>query len=189
MKALLYLSGILFLSIIFFNCSGKKELTQAETGDFPDWYLKTPEDPNYIYVPRSATSRDMQMAIDKATTDARAEVGRVVETKLEALQKSFAEEVGTGEGSNLLQQFTSASKTVVSTSLSGSQVVKKEVLKDGEIWRAYVLVQYPVGASNVALMEQIKKQQELYTRFRSSEAFKELEAEVKKYEDWKANQK
>jgi len=37
-------------------------------------------------------------------------------------------------------------------------------------------------------MKQISKNEELYTRFRSGEAFKELEEDVKKYEDWKKNQ-
>ena len=65
----------------------------------------------------------------------------------------------------------------------------KELFKDGEIWRAYVLVEYPIGAANNAFVQQIKKQEELYTRFRSSETFKELEDEVKKYEEWKEKQK
>jgi len=35
----------------------------------------------------------------------------------------------------------------------------------------------------------MKKQEELYTRYRSSETFKDLENEVKKYEEWKEKQK
>jgi hypothetical protein len=131
----------------------------------------------------------MQLAIDKATTDARAEIGRTINLKLENLQKKFDEEVGVRENSTILQQFTQATKIVVSESLSGSQVKQKEISKDGEIWRAYVLVQYPIGAANDAFVQQIKKQEELYTRFRSSETFKELEDEVKKYEEWKEKQK
>lgn len=189
MKNFFYLLALVFLTVTLFSCGGNKQLSQTKEGDIPEWYLNPPSDPNYIFVPKTATSKDMQLAVDKATTDARAEVGRIVETKIEALQKKFDEEVGVAENSTLLQQFTSASKTVVSTSLSGSQVKKKEVLKDGETWRAYVLVEYPIGAANTAFLEQMKKQEELYTRYRSTETFKELENEVKKYEEWKANQK
>lgn len=189
MKNFIYLAAIVLLSVTLFNCGGQKELSQADTGNIPEWYLNPPTDPNYIFVARTSTSRDMQLAFDKATTDARAEIGRVVETNIQGLQKKFDEEVGVGENSTLLQQFTSAQKTVVSTSLNGSQVKKQEISKDGEVWRAYVLVEYPIGAANSAFMEQMKKQEELYTRFRSTETFKELEDEVKKYEDWKAKQK
>jgi hypothetical protein len=188
-KNFIYLAAFVLISLTLLNCGGNKELSQTKEGDIPEWYLTPPSDPNYIFVPRTATSKDMQLAIDKAVTDARAEVGRVVETKIEGLQKKFDEEVGVAENSTLLQQFTSAQKTVVSTSLSGSQVKKQEVLKDGETWRAYVLVEYPIGAANTAFVEQMKKQEELYTRYRSSETFKDLENEVKKYEEWKEKQK
>lgn len=189
MKSFLLFLITLGVSLSLINCGSNKELSQTDSGDFPEWFLKPPSDPNYIFVPRTATSRDMQLAIDKATTDARAEVGRVVETQIQGLQKKFDEEVGIGDNSTLLQQFTSAQKTVVSTSLSGSQVRKQEILKDGEIWRAYVLLEYPIGAANNAFLQQMKKQEELYTRYRSTEAFKELENDVQKYEEWKEKQK
>jgi hypothetical protein len=174
--------------LILINCSSNKDMSQTDAGDIPDWYLTPPEDPNYIFASKTATSQDMQLAIDKATTDARAEIGRTVELKLEGLQKRFDEEVGVRENATLLSQYTQATKTVVSTSLTGSQVKQNEIFKDGEIWRAYILVEYPIGAANDAFVQQIKKQEELYTRFRSSETFKELEDEVKKYEEWKEKQ-
>ena len=145
--------------LILINCSSNKDLSQTDAGDVPDWYLEPPEDPNYIFASKTATSQDMQLAIDKATTDARAEIGRTVELKLEGLQKRFDEEVGVRENATLLSQYTQATKTVVSTSLSGSQVKHKEISKDGEIWRAYVLVEYPIGAANDAFVQQIKKQE------------------------------
>jgi hypothetical protein len=37
-------------------------------------------------------------------------------------------------------------------------------------------------------MQQIKKNNEMYTRFRSSQAFKDLDSEVQKYEEWKKAQ-
>lgn len=189
MKQLYFFSVLILLALITVNCGGNKQISQTDEGDIPDWYLNAPTDPNYIFSARTATSTDMQLAVDKATTDGRAEVGRVVETKIEGLQKKFDEEVGTPDNATLLQQFTSAQKTVVSTSLSGSQVKKQEIYKDGETWRAYVLVEYPVGAANDAFLQQMKKQEELYTRYRSSETFKELENEVQKYEEWKEKQK
>ena len=61
-------------------------------------------------------------------------------------------------------------------------------MKDGSLWRAYVLVEYPVGAANQAFLQQIKKNEQLYTRFRSTQTFKELDDEVKKVEDAKKAQ-
>ena len=39
------------------------------------------------------------------------------------------------------------------------------------------------------LMEQVKANEQMYTRFRATEAFKELDAEVQKYEAWKKSQR
>jgi len=189
MKRLIFSLVFILPFLLLLNCSSNKDLSQTDAGDVPDWYLTPPEDPNYVFASKTATSQDMQLAVDKATTDARAEIGRVIGLKLENLQKKFDEEVGVRENAAVLEQYTEATKIVVSESLSGSQVKQKKISKDGEIWRAYALVEYPIGAANDAFMQQIKKQEELYTRFRSSETFKELEEEVKKYEEWKEKQK
>ncbi len=179
---------ISFAALLIAGCGGSKGMQGASEGDIPDWYNNHPQDPNYFYAASTATSQDLQLAVDKATTAARTEIGRMVDTKVSGLQKKFDEETGIGKDAQLLQQFTEASKTVVSTSLSGSQVVKQKQLKDGDMWRAYVLVQYPVGAANEALQQQIKSNEQMYTRFRSSQTFKELDDEVQKYNDWKKQQ-
>jgi hypothetical protein len=56
------------------------------------------------------------------------------------------------------------------------------------MWRAYVMMELPLGAANAALLDEIKKNKELYTRYRASEAFKDLDSEVQKYEEWKQQQ-
>ncbi|MGD0038056.1 MAG: hypothetical protein ABSC53_12290, partial [Bacteroidota bacterium] len=132
--------------------------------------------------------QDLQLALDKAATDARAEIARQVEIKVEGLQKRFQEETGTNTDAQLLEQFTQANKTVVSTGLSGTQITKQKQLQDGSLWRAYVLVEYPVGAANQALLQQIKKNEQLYTRYRATQTFKELDDEVKKLDDAKKTQ-
>ncbi len=167
------------------GCGGSKSMSDCEV---PDWYLNVPQDPNYLLSAKSATSQDMQLAIDKATTDARTEIGRQADLKVQGLQKKFDEEVGVSTDPQLLQQFTQANKTVVSTSLTGSRVKTQKVCKDANSWRSYILVEYPIGAANQALMEQLKKNEQMYTRFRSSQAFKELDDEVQKYEEWKKQQ-
>ena len=167
---------------------GPKTMQSTSEGDMPEWYTSVPTDPNYLLAANTASSQDMQLALDKATTAARAEIGRQVELKVNAMQKKFDEETGMGQDAQLLQQFTSATKIVVSTSLSGSRVRFQKHLKDGTMWRAYVLAEYPIGAANEALLQAIKKNQEIFTRLRASQAFKELDAEVSKYEDAKKAQ-
>ncbi|MGD0591625.1 MAG: LPP20 family lipoprotein [Bacteroidota bacterium] len=173
------------MSLMLIGCGGTKSLQATDTGDVPDWFTNVPKDPSFLYGAKTATSQDLQLALDKAATDARAEIARQVEIKVEGLQKRFQEETGTSNDAQLLDQFTQANKTVVSSSLSGTQIAKQKQMKDGNLWRAYVLVEYPVGAANEAFIKQIKNNEQLYTRLRATQTFKELDEEVKKLEDAK----
>lgn len=183
------LAAALLVAAFLIGCGGSQPLPQTDTGDVPEWYANIPTDPNFLYAVNTSTSRDMQLAVDKSMQAARTEVGRQVEVKINALQKRFQEETGIGDDAQLLDQFTQASKTVVSTSLSGSKEKQKKIVKDGNNWRAYVLVEYPLGAAQEALREQIKKNEQLYTRFRASQTYKELDDEVEKYEKYKKENK
>jgi hypothetical protein len=178
------------LMVLVMSCGGgSKQAMQTTTeGDIPDWYLNKPEDPNFLYEPATATSQDMQLAVDKAVQAGRTGIGRQVETKIQGIQKRFQEETGVGEDAQLLDQFTSASKTVVSTSLTGSKEINKKIIKDGKMWRAYVLVQYPLGAAQEAFKAQVQKKEQLYTRFRATQVYKEMDDDVAKYEQWKKEQ-
>jgi hypothetical protein len=180
---------VALIAVALAGCGGgPKSLQSVSECDIPEWYNTVPQDPNYLYAARTATSQDMQLAVDKAMTDGRAEIGRQTELKVQGLQKRFDEEVGLNADAQLMSQYTQATKTVVSTSLSGSRVKEQYQCKDGDLWRSYVLVEYPIGAANEALMQQIKKNNEMYTRFRASQAFKDLDTEVQKYEEWKKEQ-
>lgn len=178
----------LSLTIAMLGCGGSKTLQSAGSGDIPDWYVNVPQDPNFLYAANSQASQDMQLAADKAEAAARLDIGRQLEIKIQGLQKRFAEETGTGNDAQILQMFTQAEKTVVSTTLNGSKIKNRKLVRDGNLWRAYVLVEYPIGAANAALMQQIKSNNQMYTRFRASQAFKELQDEVDKYEKFKQEQ-
>jgi hypothetical protein len=176
-------------TLLLVSCGGgPQSLQSASECDIPEWYSSVPSDPHYLLAARTAVSQDMQLALDKAVTDGRAEIGRQTELKIQGLQKRFDEEVGLNADAKLMSQFTQANKTVVSTSLSGSRVRTQVLCKDGSLYRAYVLVEYPIGAANEALMQQIKRNNEMHTRLRSSQTFKELDTEVQKYEELKKQQ-
>ncbi len=188
MRSFISLVVVVALALSTFGCGGSKPLTQTRIDPMPEWFSNPPQDPNFLYAARTASSRDLNLAIEKATTTARAEIARQYEVKVEGLTKSFQEEVGTNEDAEINQLFSQTIKTVVSTQLMGSRAAKTSHVKDGMNYRAYVLVEYPIGAANQAFMNALKANQNMYTRFRSSESFKEMDDEVQKYEEWKKAQ-
>jgi len=122
----------------------------------------------------------MQVAIDKAMNGARADLASNLETKIESMTKSFTEEIG----DNLRQQYTEAQKAITSKVLKGTSPKEKEVFqKDNGTWRAFVLMELPVGEAAEKFMQKLNnRDEEMYTRFRSSQAFEEMKEAVDDYE-------
>ena len=179
---------LMVLGIVYAGCGGPKSLTETNLGKIPKWFTKVPSDPDFLFAAKTATSKDLQLAINKAQEQARADIAQQVEVKLAGIQKNFKEEVGASDTSELLQQFTEASRAVYSESLMGSKAKEQKIVKDKGGYRAYVLMQYPIGAAAEALLKQMSQQKLLYTRFRASKTFDELNKEVEKYEQWKKEQ-
>lgn len=130
----------------------------------------------------------MNFARDKAAQNAMRQISLAMETKFSALQKQFQEEIGTAEESQYLEQFTVSSKAVMSQVLNGLQMEKSELQNENGVFRAYVRYAIPVGRGLQALDQRLSREEELYTRFRASEAYEEMEDEIEQYEQWKAEQ-
>ena len=162
--------------------SGCASTPKKAVENIPDWYLNPPSDPSYLFAAATATSKSMQLAVDKAKTQAQTALAQQLETRLGNLTKRFQEETGVGEDSELLQQFTSATKVVTKQTLIGARIDKKQLTPEKGIYRAYVLMSLPIGRANQLLMDKIKANQNLYTRFRATQAFEELNKELEEYE-------
>ena len=167
--------------VLLIGCASGTKLQKATSDDMPDWYSTPPANTAQdLYAVNSQSSQDMQIAVDKASTGARADIQSQVESHVQALQKKFEEETGTGNDASLLQQFTQANKIVVDGVLKGAVVKQKKIKQDGNLFRAYVLVEYSLADANKTLIDEVKKNEKLYTTIRASQAFDDLEKEVGK---------
>ncbi|MCC5934483.1 MAG: LPP20 family lipoprotein [Balneolales bacterium] len=175
---------VLFLTLLLIaGACGSSKNSSISNVNVPSWYLNQPVDENYFFGVGSSTSRDMSLAISKSTMEGRAQIAQSIETKMSGMQRRFQEEVGLGENSELLDQFTSAYKAVVDETLVGSRARQQEVIREGGIYRAFVLVEMPIGAASEAMMQRLRENENLYTRFRATEAFRDLERELEEYRD------
>ena len=163
----------------------RAESSQITNINVPDWFVNVPQDPDHIYVARTRSSKDLEMSIDTAQAQARVDLANQVQTKVTAMFKRFREEIGSGEDSELNSIATAVSKDIASESVSGLKVKQQEVVKEGSVYNVFVLFELATGEVNSAVLDKVKAQKDMYTRFRASQGFKELEAEVEKYEEWK----
>lgn len=166
-------------------CGGPKTINLAPRPNqevvehLPEWLLKPPVDQDHLFAAASATSRDLQMALQKARINAQTDLAQQLNNRLANLTKQFQEETGMAEDSALLGQFSSATKAVTQQTLEGARVDQQQVVPEKEVYRAYVLMSLPLGQANQLLMAKVKANQELYTRFRATQAFGELDKELK----------
>jgi hypothetical protein len=76
----------------------------------PGWVKKLPNDPNNLYANTTATSKDMQMAINKAVQDGRVQIAQQFNAKVSGLMRQYMEDTGSGKDSEILTHAENVSK-------------------------------------------------------------------------------
>lgn len=131
-----------------------------------------------------AESKSLEIALSKAKMNARRELAQMVETKIESLQKSFVEETGLANDAEILSQFSSTAKAITSQQIRGSAAKELKYETSGETITACALMEL----NPKIILDQFEKDEALYTRFRASKAYEELDKEIKEYEAYKKEQ-
>ena len=178
---------------IFIGCASKKgpdlspDASRKTIGNMPEWFINPPKKEGFRYNASTATSQDMQMALDKARTSAATTLAGLVESEWNGLVKRAQEETGLGPDSDIIDQFSNTQEQIISKRLNdisiSEQTVQDERTDKGRIYRAYVLVEFNEGAANDRLLAQIKANEKIYTAIRATELFDEMEDKVAKYRE------
>ena len=147
----------------------------------PGWYRNPPKKKDAYYGAARATSADEQMAVAKATADARGELAQQLSTYYGGLVRRFREEMGSELSGEMLDGMTQASKQITSTTLIGSRPVKRSTAKEQNRYVAYVLVELPTGDANTAFVYEMKKNAALYARLQKAKAMQELDKELEAF--------
>jgi len=152
---------------------------QQIASDIPDWFIKPPQNESMLYAAATAASPDLQLAIDKAVNDAKAQLADRLNGEMSGKMKRFIEESGSASDPQLLQETSKVTSALfTSVNLAGYRVSDKKIVPQGTLFRAYTLLEYPIGEANRVLVSEIKKNQSVETRLRASKAFADLEAEI-----------
>jgi len=183
------------LSLALLGCGGAKTpmAVQQETvlktmETIPSWFPSPPSDAEHLYGTGTGESGDMQFAVNKAEQAARVQITSNIEAKVSSLFKSFSEETGVGQDAEFLSMSTGVSKTVASEVISGTRIKDQKIVPEGGRYRAYVLMEMAIGEAAARLQAQIKAKDRIYTQFRASQGYQELEQEVEKFEAYKKEQ-
>ena len=99
MKQIVTVSSVL---LILISCASPPvsgpdltpEPTRKSVSNIPDWYLNTPSESGYRFETGSATSQDLQLAVNKASLDAQTRLAATIESEMEGYTKRVQEETG-----------------------------------------------------------------------------------------------
>ena len=151
----------------------------------PEWYLNIPSADDTIYSSGSARAPDLQLAVDIAIMNAKTTLADRINGKLDSMTKSFVAKIGSTDlDTSVLNEIEKTSKNVIaSVDVAGYVVDKSDITQEGTQYRAYVLLAYNSEEATKIMMNRMKRDRMIYSRIRSTEAWKELENEVNKSKD------
>ena len=150
----------------------------------PDWYKEMPEKKGSIFTVGAAVAPDLQFAVDIATMNAKVVLADRINGKLKSLTKSWMAKLGqTDVDASVMTEIEKVSKNVIANvDVSGYNPTKVDVFPSGTQYRAFVLLEYSDKEAAKIIFNRMRKDRLVYSRLRSTEAWKELEAEVYKSE-------
>ena len=94
----------------------KTAKVKSATSIIPTWYKKLPKEENIIYTVGSATSPNLQLAVDMATLNAKYTLADRINGKLDAMMKTFTSKIGSDDiDSSVLQEIEKVSKNVIAS--------------------------------------------------------------------------
>jgi len=156
----------------------KKEVAK-QIDKIPEWYIKPPRDKDALYEKAVAKSRDMQMAMNKATMLARAQLAVVIQGEVNTIMRLFADENGDASSARVSNNASVAtSQEAILVRMNGAQQENAQIIQEGDKYVAYVLIKYPIGEMNRLLVEQLRQADAMNARVRANEAYDEIERKV-----------
>ena len=158
----------------------KTEKVATQIDNIPEWYMTMPESDDTIFSSGTAIAPDMQLAVDIAIMNAKTTLADRINGKLDSMTKSFVAKIGSDDlDTSVLTEIEKTTKNVIaSVDVAGYNVGEMDIVKDGVQYRAYVLLAYNNEEATKILMNRLRKDRMVYSRLRSTEAWKELEKEV-----------
>ena len=161
----------------------KTAKVKAAVSQVPSWFEKLPNKDNIIYSVGSSSSPDLQLSVDLATLNAKYTLADRINGKLDGMMKSFMSRLGQDNdvtASTITEVDKVVKNVIASVDVAGYNPTKVKVYPNGTQYRAFVLLEYSDKEARKIIMNRLMKDRMVYSKIKSTNAFKELEKEVTK---------
>ena len=159
----------------------KEEAVEQISSDIPDWCLNPPSSNSAFYACGDGNSSNLNIARTRANINAKRFLVDQVKSEISSRVDSFSKSVGTGSNEEVKEQLEIVIRNLsIAEKLNGYKQIQSEAQNVGSKFQIYVLLEYPVGEANQALVNEIKENEILSTQEAADDALDELEAEINK---------
>ena len=162
----------------------KVKQVKEQVEKVPDWDLEPPVEEGSIFAVGSGSTPDLQLSLDLAILQAKTTLADRFQSTLKSQTKNFVAKVGgSGADASVVNEVERATKNLIAnTDVSGYHMVKNVIQSSGNVYRAFVLLEYSDAQANKILMNRIRKDRLLLNKLSKISAFKDLENSVSKVE-------
>jgi len=167
--------------VVMAACGGGTAPAPKPIDNTPSWFLNPPKDSKeLLFSVGLGKSRDKGEARQKAFAVAASDMAQKLEVKVQALRKKFTEEITEGDQSNYTEVWSNAIRNVVDQNIKGLSQESGELMSvdAGTQFEFYILTSIPVPGVTSALDNTLSRDKELYAKWKSSNAFKEMDETI-----------
>jgi ribosomal protein S20 len=187
-----FLGAAVLAAVVAMAGCGKKVTTPdeqlpSEFAGAPSWVLEgcttfwdDDDGARLCGVGDAKIGRSMSIARTKATSRARAEIGRTLETKVKTMIKDFQEQVTDGESEMTAEQFSSTTVLLSKSTLNGTAIQETWVSQTNQL---YILVALDIETfeNSVREMDEMSSQLRAFIEARARKSFTELDEQMEDY--------
>ena len=180
------------------SCAGNKETMIADsslegqvaevqrTNDIvPDWFVEQEEKEGSIFSTGTGAAPDIQLSVDIAILNAKTVLADRLNGKLSSMTKNFISKVGQSDRDiGVIEELEKTTRNLIAEiDVSGYKVSKMELKPVGTQFRTFVQLEYNEETAEKILMQKLMKERNKLSKYRSKEAFEELDEKVEEQRD------
>ena len=159
----------------------QQQKVEKTVSKVPKWCLKLPKSNFALYRCGFGESTNMNMSRNRAILDAKRLLADAIDSEISSRMDDFLKSTGLSSNEQIKQASEIVTKnTTVEAKLIGYKQINTEVISMHGKYQFYVLLEYPIGQANQALLDQIKNNEILSTQKDADKAMAELEKEIEK---------
>ena len=146
----------------------------------PDWFVEQDEKEGSIFSTGTGSAPDIQLSVDIAILNAKTVLADRLNGKLSSMTKNYISKVGqSNKDIGVIEELEKTARNLIAeVDVSGYKVSKMEVNPVGTQFRTFVQLEYNEETAEKILMQKLMKERNKLSKYRSKEAFEELDEKV-----------